>query len=265
MASEEAAIQEKLKNMSPEELKQFQVQNCIFCHIVKGRVASKKIYEDDKCLAILDINPANPGHILLMPKEHYSIMPLIPEDVIQHLFMISKQLSAALLRMLNKDSQKTSPEDIGTNIFVANGAAAGQKAQHFMVHIIPRMQKDGVNLELETKEINEKESESLRKILATKLAKDFGVKVIEVSETKRVSDDAQKSLISDKPKLEAKSPIEEKVEEVKIEKPKIVEAEFKDKKSAKKDKHSKPKKEKKAKPEESVSLDDIANLITGRK
>ena len=59
------ALQEKLSKMSPEELKEYQKQQCIFCQIVSGKVQSKKIYEDDKCLAILDKNPANPGHVLL--------------------------------------------------------------------------------------------------------------------------------------------------------------------------------------------------------
>ena len=75
-------MQEKMKNMSPEELKELQKQQCIFCQIIDGKVNSKKVYEDDKCLAILDINPSNPGHVLLMPKEHYPLMPLIPQDVI---------------------------------------------------------------------------------------------------------------------------------------------------------------------------------------
>jgi len=120
-------LQEKIKQMSPEELKEFQKKQCIFCQIVSGKVQSKRIFEDDTSLGILDINPANPGHILLMPKEHYSIMPQIPEQDIVHLFMLTKSLSNAMLRSL---------EVQGTNIIVANGVVAGQRAQHFMIHII---------------------------------------------------------------------------------------------------------------------------------
>lgn len=132
-------LQEKLKKMSPEELKEFQKKNCIFCQIIAGKVASKKVYEDDKCIAILDINPANPGHMLLLPKEHYAIMPLIPEEETKHLGMVAKALSLACLKALKAQ---------GTNIFVANGIAAGQKAQHFMMHIIPRMEGDNIGLEI---------------------------------------------------------------------------------------------------------------------
>ena len=85
-------LQEKLKNMSPEELQEFQKKQCIFCQIIAGKIPSKKIYEDEKCLAVLDINPAAKGHLLLLPKEHYAIMPQIPDKILSHLFLVSKKL-----------------------------------------------------------------------------------------------------------------------------------------------------------------------------
>jgi histidine triad (HIT) family protein len=127
--------EEQIRNMSPEQLKELQKKNCIFCHIISGKVQSRKIYEDEKTIAILDINPANPGHILLMPKEHYTIMPQMPDDEVGFIFMVAKGLSLAALRALKAE---------GTNIFVANGIAAGQKSPHFMIHIIPRKTNDGV-------------------------------------------------------------------------------------------------------------------------
>ena len=146
------AFQEKIKQMSPEELKEFQKKQCIFCQIIAGKIQSRKIYEDDKVIALLDINPANPGHMLLLTKEHYSIMPQLPEDTVSHVFMVGKALSNALLRGI--DAQ-------GTNIVVANGIAAGQRAQHFMVHVIPRKENDGVGFVLPQKAIGEKEIEAV--------------------------------------------------------------------------------------------------------
>lgn len=155
-------LQEKVKNMSPEELREFQKKQCIFCHIISGKVQSKKIYEDDQSVAVLDINPANPGHILLLPKEHYSIMPQLSDEEIAHLFTVAKTLSNAALRGLGVQ---------GTNIMVQNGVAAGQKAQHFMIHIIPRKEKDGLDFELPQKEIPEADLEVIRKKLEAKLGK----------------------------------------------------------------------------------------------
>ena len=113
--------QEELAKMSPEEIKKLQEQNCIFCHIISGKVQSKKVFDDETCIGILDINPANPGHVLLLPRKHYSIMPQVPRDEIGHMFMVSKSLSNSMLRALNVN---------GTTIFVANGVTAGQKAPH---------------------------------------------------------------------------------------------------------------------------------------
>ena len=146
------ALQEKIKQMSPEELREFQKKQCIFCQIVSGKVQSRKVYEDDKVLAILDINPANPGHTLLLTKEHYSIMPQVPDDEVGHVFMAAKSLSNSMLRSIDAK---------GTNIIVANGIAAGQRAQHFMVHVIPRKENDGVNFVLPQKTMEQPEIEAV--------------------------------------------------------------------------------------------------------
>jgi histidine triad (HIT) family protein len=160
--------QEQLAQMSPEQIAEMQKQQCIFCHIISGKVASKKIYEDEKCLAILDINPANPGHVLVLPKKHYSIMPLMPADEIEHLFKTAKKISAAQIRGLKAE---------GTNIFVANGAAAGQKAPHFMIHIIPRKSGDGItSFSLPKNQITSEDLEKLRLAVKGKVNEQFGIK-----------------------------------------------------------------------------------------
>jgi histidine triad (HIT) family protein len=130
-----AEVEEKLKNMSPEELAKLQAQQCIFCQIISEKIPSKKVYEDDKCLAILDINPATKGHILLMPKSHISIMPQLDEKIGGHMMQVARELSRSLLKNLRAT---------GSTIFIANGLAAGQRAQHFMLHIIPRKEGDEI-------------------------------------------------------------------------------------------------------------------------
>ena len=160
--------EEELKNMSPEEIAELQKQNCIFCHIISGKVASKKVYEDEKVTAVLDINPANPGHVLLLPRDHYSIMPQIPQDILNHLAMVAKAISHACLRAFKAQ---------GTNIFVANGVIAGQRAQHFMIHIIPRKENDGIaQLTVPHKDMDSAQLDEVQRILKSRLNKMFGIK-----------------------------------------------------------------------------------------
>ncbi len=113
-----------------------QKKNCVFCRIVAGEIQSKKVFEDDLVLAILDINPARKGHMLVLPKEHYPIMPLIPQKAFEHLFLRVKDLTYCANRGLLSQ---------GTTVFIANGGAAGQQSQHFLLHIIPRDKDDGLS------------------------------------------------------------------------------------------------------------------------
>ncbi len=136
-----------MEELTPEQQAQMR-QQCIFCQIADGKVAAKKVYEDDKVLAVLDINPANPGHILLLPKEHIAIMPQMDDELIGYMGIVSKQLSQVLLRTLQAQ---------GTTIFVANGVAAGQRAPHFMIHIIPRMEGDDAGLKPLEKKYSEEQ------------------------------------------------------------------------------------------------------------
>ncbi len=153
-----AEMEERIKNMSPEELKEFQKSQCIFCQIIAGKIPAKKVYEDENTIAVLDINPANLGHILVLPKEHYMIMPQIPDSEIGAVFNTVKLLSQACLKSLSVD---------GTNILVANGAVAGQKAQHFMVHIIPRSEGDNLNFTIPQKTHKDEELDAIRAKMAS--------------------------------------------------------------------------------------------------
>ncbi|NTV23782.1 MAG: HIT domain-containing protein [Nanoarchaeota archaeon] len=118
---------------STAEMIEAQKKNCIFCKIIAKEIPAMEIYSDSKVLVILDINPANEGHALILPKNHYQILPQIPEDLIGHLFKVAKKTSHVLIKGLGVK---------GTTIFVANGAIAGQKAPHFMIHVIPRKHGD---------------------------------------------------------------------------------------------------------------------------
>jgi histidine triad (HIT) family protein len=160
--------EEELKKMSPEQIAEMQKQNCIFCQIVSGKIPSKKVFEDEKVIAFLDINPASPGHILLIPKTHYAILPQIPEDEVGHMFAVAKNLSNALLKGLLVK---------GTNIFVANGQVAGQKAPHFMIHIIPRKEGDSLNFQSAEIDISKDQIDEIKRKMMPKIRELLGFSV----------------------------------------------------------------------------------------
>lgn len=127
--------QEELDKMSPEEIAELQKNNCIFCKIIRGEIPSKKVYEDSDVLAILDINPARKGHVLIMPKDHFPILPLLPQDKFEKLFSATKLIAAGLRKAMLVSQ---------TTIFIANGGIAGQQSPHFLFHIFPRDPGDGL-------------------------------------------------------------------------------------------------------------------------
>ncbi|MBR9690845.1 HIT domain-containing protein [Candidatus Woesearchaeota archaeon] len=163
------ATEEELKNMTSEQIAELQKQNCIFCKIISKEIPSKVVHDDELCIAILDINPANEGHTLIIPKEHYQIMPQVPGDTLGHMFNISKKISKALLMSALSKS---------TSIFVANGAAAGQKSPHFMIHVIPRQDKNEF-FTLQGKETSASDLDQMQKSLTAKLQQILGKNTIQ--------------------------------------------------------------------------------------
>jgi len=123
-------------------------ESCLLCQIIEGKIPSKKIYEDDLILAVLDINGANPGHCFVLPKNHYPILEQVPDPEIAKLFQVANKISSAIFENLGVQ---------GTNIFAANGVPAGQTVAHFMLHVIPRVENDGVNLQWQPKQLTEEE------------------------------------------------------------------------------------------------------------
>lgn len=137
--------------------------NCPFCKIVKGEIPSKKVYEDDVMLAVLDINPATLGHVLVMPKEHYFILPQVPGKDFLHMMRTTRQLYTALRESLLAD---------GLTLFMANGGVAGQQSPHFLFHLIPRNKGDGMTqFDLPTRDIKDPQIDAIQKNLSSVLQK----------------------------------------------------------------------------------------------
>ncbi|MDZ4221510.1 MAG: HIT domain-containing protein, partial [Patescibacteria group bacterium] len=74
------------------------MQDCIFCKIVAGEIPSHRVYEDDAVLAFLDINPVNPGHTLVIPKEHYKDLLDTPPELASKLIQAVHNITPAILK-----------------------------------------------------------------------------------------------------------------------------------------------------------------------
>jgi histidine triad (HIT) family protein len=111
--------------------------DCVFCKIIQGQIPSTKVYEDDKTLAFMDIHPVNPGHCLVVPKEHAAnLMDSSPEAVADAMRTVHK-VAKAVQKALNP---------YGINLLQANGEGAAQSVFHLHIHIIPRVQGDDLNM-----------------------------------------------------------------------------------------------------------------------
>lgn len=109
------------------------MEDCIFCKIVKGEIPSNKIYEDRDVLAFLDINPVNPGHALVIPKEHHKDLLSTPTELAQKLMSVVQKIAPAAMKAVDSD---------GFNLGVNCGATAGQVVFHTHLHIMPRFSSD---------------------------------------------------------------------------------------------------------------------------
>ena len=112
-------------------------QECIFCKIANNEVKSFKIYEEEKVLAFLDINPVSIGHALIIPKEHYENVFDVPKEILEKIIFVAKTLAEKYKEKLNVT---------GVNILHASGKDAQQSVFHFHIHLVPRYPKDGMDL-----------------------------------------------------------------------------------------------------------------------
>jgi histidine triad (HIT) family protein len=108
--------------------------DCVFCKIRDGQIPSLKIYEDDRTLAFMDINPVSHGHCLVIPKAHAATLFDAEVEDLEAVIAAAQQVARAIREALTPD---------GLNMLQANGAAAFQSVPHFHVHLIPRWANDG--------------------------------------------------------------------------------------------------------------------------
>lgn len=110
--------------------------DCIFCKMVKGEIPVYKIYEDDKVIAFLDINPDSDGHTLIIPKKHFTDLDDIDLDTLTSINIASKKIKKLLEEKLGC---------IGLSLLQNNGSA--QEVKHYHMHLKPYY-KDKKSIEM---------------------------------------------------------------------------------------------------------------------
>ena len=136
------------------------MENCVFCKIVEGKIPAAKVHEDAHWIAFLDINPANKGHCLLVPKNHSLDLVHTDDSVLSHMLVLAKKVATAVMKATGCS---------GYNLHMSNGKDAGQEVFHLHMHIVPRFSGDNIEFQYGIKNYAETEmkefQENIRKFL----------------------------------------------------------------------------------------------------
>ncbi|MFG0253423.1 MAG: HIT family protein [Phycisphaerales bacterium JB038] len=111
---------------------------CIFCDIVAGRAEATFVFRDAVCAAFMDIQPVNPGHVLVVPVEHAVDLGSTRPEVWRRVSDVGRSVATAL--------RASALRCEGVNLFLADGAVAGQEVFHTHLHVFPRFARDGFEL-----------------------------------------------------------------------------------------------------------------------
>jgi len=138
------------------------MENCLFCSIIQGKTPSLKVYEDNQVLIIMDIRPANKGHVILLPKKHKTSIMELTSSEYNYLMHVLREI-IPLLKKVTKCG--------GVNVIHSIGEEAGQLTPHLLFHVIPRFKNDKVIIHWEPKKLEQKEFLDLQKSLAQAFTK----------------------------------------------------------------------------------------------
>ena len=110
------------------------MDDCVFCAIVDREAPASIVYEDETICSFLTIGPVNPGHLLVIPKQHWPLLSDLDEETGMYLFKVTMHMAKAL--------RHSGLQCEGINLFLADGAAAFQDVFHVHMHVFPRFQGD---------------------------------------------------------------------------------------------------------------------------
>jgi histidine triad (HIT) family protein len=114
------------------------LEDCIFCRVVENVTQASIVYSDEEILAFMDVQPVNPGHVLVVPRGHASRLAEIDEETGAQLFRVAMRVAEGL-RLSGLKCE-------GVNLHLADCEAAGQEVLHVHLHVIPRFRGDGFGI-----------------------------------------------------------------------------------------------------------------------
>lgn len=118
-------------------------KDCVFCHIVKSESERIPLLQTETVAVITPRTPRSPGHIMVIPKNHYESIIDVSENVLKEMAVVVQEQAKRIMK---------TPGVAGVNILNTNGFDAGQRIFHLHIHIIPRYPNDGLWLDLEKKQ-----------------------------------------------------------------------------------------------------------------
>lgn len=114
------------------------MSDCLFCRILSAELPASFVYRDSRCAAFMDIQPVNPGHLLVIPLQHGAYLADIDPEIAADLMRVGHAAAAAL--------RASGLKCEGVNFFLADGEAAMQEVFHVHLHVFPRFHGDGFGL-----------------------------------------------------------------------------------------------------------------------
>jgi histidine triad (HIT) family protein len=108
---------------------------CVFCRILRGEAAGTFVHRGRSCVAFMDIQPVNAGHVLIVPTRHVADFGGLADAEGAELMRLARQVAVAL--------RGSGLRCEGVNLLLADGEAAGQEVFHVHLHVIPRFAGDG--------------------------------------------------------------------------------------------------------------------------
>lgn len=127
------------------------MENCIFCKIINGEIPSYTVYENEKVKVFMDINPIAKGHLLVIPKVHYTNLMDIDNETLSAIDDVIRELYPKLKEKLGCEGLTRMQNN-----------ELGQEVKHYHMHLIPRYLNDN-----NIPEVNEEAKKSIEDTFRT--------------------------------------------------------------------------------------------------